>query len=231
MVETSAEFDAVADGYEQQHSQSIRLSGEEPDYFARYKIEMLKRFTQQYDNPAHNILDFGAGIGNAAPHISALFPGAAITALDVSQQSLSLCSARNIPNLQTLAYDGASIPMDDASQDVVLTACVFHHIEADMHVQLLREIRRILKPGGMFALFEHNPWNPLTRHAVANCPFDENAVLITAPEMRGRLLSAGFQTVDSHYCVFFPKAVSVLRPLEKKLGWLPMGAQYMLVGH
>lgn len=63
----------------------------------------------------------------------------------------------------------------------------------------------------MLLLFEHNPWNPLTRHAVANCPFDENAVLISAPEMRKRLRTAGFRNVRIDYRLFFPGFLSALR--------------------
>ena len=78
-------------------------------------------------------------------------------------------------------------------------------------------------------LFEHNPWNPLTRHAVATCPFDVNAVLISAPEMRRRFRAAGFTDVDLKWTLFFPAFAAPLRPLEAGLGWLPLGAQYRLV--
>jgi len=77
-------------------------------------------------------------------------------------------------------------------------------------------------------LFEHNPWNPLTQHAVRNCPFDENAVLIAAPEMRRRLIKCGFGTIKTDYRTFFPAPLAALRPLERFLGWLPIGAQYSL---
>ena len=88
----------------------------------------------------------------------------------------------------------------------------------------------MLRPEGRFVLYEHNPWNTLTVRAVRNCPFDDNAVLIAAPEMVRRLQSAGFRQVERRFRVFFPRILSALRPLEWSLSPVPLGAQYMLVG-
>ena len=75
-------------------------------------------------------------------------------------------------------------------------------------------------------MFEHNPLNPLTRHAVNTCVFDEHAELVLAPTMRRRARDAGFAAADVRYRIFFPHALRVLRPLEPSLTWLPLGAQY-----
>ena len=90
----------------------------------------------------------------------------------------------------------------------------------------MAEIRRVLKPSGLLFVFEHNPLNPLTRHAVDTCPFDENAVLIRAPKMRRRVLDAAFADATINYRIFFPHALRGLRGLEPRLTWLPLGAQY-----
>jgi len=79
-------------------------------------------------------------------------------------------------------------------------------------------------------VYEHNPFNPLTVRAVNTCPLDENAILIKAAEMGSRLVSAGFKQVDYNYRVFFPSALKRLRGLEDKIRWLPLGAQYFVVG-
>ena len=151
------------------------------------------------------------------------------TAASCPGVSLSHCEARAIRPIDAVCYDGQTLPFDAGTFDLVFTACVFHHIPAEDHIRLLSEIRRTLTPQGRFVLFEHNPWNPATRHAVATCPFDANAVLISAPEMRRRLRAAGFADVRLRWTLFFPAFVSALRPLERWLGWLPLGAQYCLV--
>lgn len=224
-----AEFDAYVDEYEAQHAASVKLSGEGPDFFAAYKAAETARVMAGAGLAPRRIMDFGAGRGNCIAHLQREFPDAALTALDVSARSLTHCEARAIRTIETVCYDGRTLPFANAGFDLVFTACVFHHIPEADHVRLLGEIRRTLSPQGRFVLFEHNPWNPLTRHAVATCPFDANAVLISAPEMRRRFRAAGFTDVSLRWTLFFPAILSPLRPLERGLGWLPLGAQYMLV--
>jgi ubiquinone/menaquinone biosynthesis C-methylase UbiE len=225
-----AEFDQVAQGYRAQHAYSTGVSVEALDYFASYKIAYVKSLWQARGRQPRVLLDFGAGIGNALAPMHEAFPEAEIIALDVSQASLDLVDAQTIPRVRTLAYDGIAIPLADGSVDCVFIACVFHHIPAEHHVTLLGELRRVLRPDGALVLFEHNPLNPLTRLAVMRCEFDRDAVLIGAGEMRRRMVAGGFAKVDRRFCLFFPPALAALRPLEKLLGWLPLGAQYHLVG-
>ncbi|WP_236613029.1 class I SAM-dependent methyltransferase [Sphingobium quisquiliarum] len=189
----------------------------------------MLRVVQRCGHTVGRILDFGAGIGNSLKPMRQAFPNAHISCLDVSERSLDLCREKLSEQVSFHVYDGQHMPAAMGSFDLIFTACVFHHIPEDLHVQLLGQIRRHLSPGGVFTLFEHNPWNPLTRHAVANCPFDENAVLISAPEMKRRLVKAGFDRVRMNYRIFFPGALAALRPLERSLTWLPFGAQYSLM--
>jgi ubiquinone/menaquinone biosynthesis C-methylase UbiE len=226
----SAEFDRHASTYAQQHGSSIAISGEEPEYFSQYKIDDLVRVCDLDGLRPERILDFGAGIGNSLDPMQRAFPDARISGIDVSEESLGICRKIARENTELCCYDGHTIPFDDGAFDLVFAACVFHHIPAEQHVALLNEIRRVLGPRGRFVLYEHNPWNALTVQAVRNCPFDENAVLIAAPEMTRRLHSAGFERVDRRFRVFFPRMLAALRPLEWSLSPVPLGAQYMLVG-
>jgi SAM-dependent methyltransferase len=228
--EIIAEFDRHASTYSEQHESSIALSGEEPEYFAQYKVDDLVRICALNHVKPARILDFGAGIGNSLAPMQRAFAEAQISGIDVSAESLEVCRKVAREGTDLRCYDGQTIPFDDGTFDIVFTSCVFHHIPATEHVSLLREIRRVLAPNGRFVLYEHNPWNALTVQAVRNCPFDENAVLISAPEMIRRLRSAGFCRVERRFRVFFPRLLSALRPLEWSLSPVPLGAQYMLVG-
>lgn len=223
-----AEFDAVARSYADQHIQSIKLSGESVDYFARYKIEDSRRWADKRAVQVRRILDFGSGIGNSLQPMREQFPDAEIICLDVSEESLELSRTTHCEKVDFRTYDGCNLPGDLGSFDLIFTACVFHHIPREAHILLLRQLRERLSPGGFFILFEHNPWNPLTRHAVNKCPFDENAVLISAPEMRRRFKLAGFTQTRVNFRVFFPGPLAALRILESALVRLPIGAQYFI---
>jgi SAM-dependent methyltransferase len=222
-----AEFDKFALEYDAIHADNIKLSGEDPEYFARYKIEDLRRRRDAAGRAAPEaILDFGTGIGNSLPHLAKAFPGARLVGLDVSQNSLDLADRRFPGVAELVRYDGIKAPFEDGSFDLIFSACVFHHIDAAEHRQIFAELHRLLRPGGQMVIFEHNPLNPATRHIVATCPFDENAVLINAPKLKRSQLDAGFPKVQIAYTAFFPGALRALRPLEPLLEGCPLGAQY-----
>jgi ubiquinone/menaquinone biosynthesis C-methylase UbiE len=223
-----AEFDRFAREYQESHAASIRLSGETPDFFARYKIDDVAGILKRAGKKPRRILDFGAGVGNSLGPMRAAFPDSEIVALDPSEESLSIAARRFPGQARFETFDGIAIPFADNHFDLVFTACVFHHIPEALHQTLLSEIGRVLTVGGSFFVFEHNPWNPLTQHAVRNCVFDENAVLISAPEMRRRMRDAGLAKPLVRYRIFFPRALAALRRFETYLTGVPIGAQYFV---
>jgi len=222
------EFDKFALEYAELHRTNISASGEDPEYFAEYKIRDLRDLCAApgLGRMPTRILDFGAGIGASVAHIKRYFPAAQLTCADVSVASLRIAAQRFTGAADFVTFDGRRLPFADGSFDCVFSACVFHHVEPALHVGLLLELRRVLRPGGLIMIFEHNPLNPLTVRAVRTCPFDENAILIRAAKLTGRLVDAGFTGATARYRVFFPRALRLLRPLEKWMKWLPLGAQY-----
>lgn len=226
-----AEFDKFAEEYKNIHTQNIKLSGEQPDFFAEYKVADTAFLAKQHQlNDNIKILDFGAGIGNSVPFFKKYFLNAELICLDVSEKSLDIAKDRFPNQAKFIEFNGKQIPYADNTFNVIFTACVFHHIEGSEHDLLLKEILRVLVPGGIFVVFEHNPYNPLTRHAVNTCIFDENAELIRAKDFKYKLTSNGFKDVVVKYRIFFPGVLKKLRPLESWIGWLPLGAQYYVVG-
>jgi SAM-dependent methyltransferase len=223
-------FDRFADEYEAAHARNIAVSGEEPAYFHEYKVRDLRSELHRRRQPARRILDFGTGVGNSLGHFRRLLPDSLLTGVDVSARSLAIARTRTDAPTALVAFDGRTLPFASGSFDAAFAACVFHHIDAPDQVPLLAELRRVLAPRGLLAVYEHNPLNPLTTHAVRTCEFDDDAVLIRAGVMRERVRAAGFGSVEVAYKIFFPRALAALRPLEPALGWLPVGAQYRATG-
>jgi len=225
-----AEFDKFAAEYRQVHADNIKASGEEPEYFSAYKARDLSRELTRRQIPGPRILDFGSGIGSLVPFVRQHIPDASIVCVDVSQQSLDYGAAAHGAAATFVGYDGRTLPFIDDSFDAVIAACVFHHIDGSKHLAHLQDVRRVLRPGGLAMVYEHNPWNPLTRRAVDSCPLDENAVLISGPDMQGRVVAAGFRDCRLAYRVFFPSVLRAIRPLEDLMRWLAIGAQYYVTG-
>lgn len=222
-----AEFDRFADAYAAQHAENIAITGEGPEYFAEYKVADMAKHAKLHSLDPKTILDFGAGIGNSVPYFTRYFPKSKQIAADVSSKSLEILRTRFKGAAETVLITDR-IPLPDESVDYAFTACVFHHIPEKEHLHWLTEVRRVVRPGGMFVLFEHNPLNPLTVRAVNTCPFDENAVLIRSHEMRKRFIGAGWQSPRKEFRIFFPAFLKQMRPIEPGLKWLPFGGQYSL---
>jgi SAM-dependent methyltransferase len=223
-----AEFDLLADEYHEQHTANIAITGEGPEYFAEYKIADLAALVCRRGLPSGDILDFGSGIGNSLPYFRKYFGGSSLSCADVSARSMEIALAR-FPGSEKYVLVDRSIPVPDQSQDIVFSACVFHHISHDEHLHWLAELHRITRPGGLLAIYEHNPLNPLTVRAVNTCPLDVNARLIRGSVLRQRARSSGWANAEVDYKLFFPAALKPLRPLEKHLEWCGLGAQYRVI--
>jgi SAM-dependent methyltransferase len=122
--------------------------------------------------------------------------------------------------------EGSPIPFADETFDVCFAVCVLHHVSREQRVGLVGEMSRVCRRGGLVALFEHNPLNPLTRRAVSGCQFDRDAELLSRREALRLLRAAGLPRPEGRYIVFFPRDAGLLRAVERRLGWLPLGAQY-----
>lgn len=222
------EFDRYARTYQDLHRGSIQASGEEPEYFANYKATHAASRLGELA-PAH-VLDFGCGIGGMTRHIARAFAGARLTGADVSSESIAMAQEVHADLATYVHIEGHRLPLEDDSVDLALAACVFHHIPPAERGAWVRDLHRVIRPGGSLIIYEHNPVNPMTRKVVRDCPFDEDAILLPQAETRNLLQQAAFRDVRNDYIVFFPRALAALRPIEHWLSRFPLGAQYATWG-
>jgi SAM-dependent methyltransferase len=210
-------FDRYADSYDAAHRDNIAITGEDPAYFARYKRDFLVRVLGPgFTEP---LLDFGCGIGNLTGLLAETF--ASVHGYDPSAKSVAIAATRT--DRATFHADLAPLPRSHFGG--VVLANVLHHVPRLSRAALLRDVVELLAPGGRLVVFEHNPLNPLTRWAVATCPFDEEAELLWPWETTGLLARAGLRGVRRDFIVFFPRRLARLRPLEPRLRLFPAGAQ------
>ena len=223
-----AEFDSIADYYYESHKKNLAITGESPEYFAEYKVKDLSNLLSGMQFEPKSILDFGCGIGNSIPYFRKYLQSAKLYCADVSSRSMEIAINRH-PGQEEYILINEAIPLENNSIDVAFSACVFHHIPKAVHNKWMNEIRRVVRPGGLFIIYEHNPLNPLTVRAVKNCPIDVNAELISAREIKSILLSSGWECVTVNYKIFFPAQLKILRPVEIYLEKFFIGAQWRSV--
>jgi SAM-dependent methyltransferase len=222
-----AAFDEYADRYEDALNRGLALSGESPDYFAEQRVDHTADWLLAVGAAApERVADFGCGVGGTLPHLRRCFLDARLLGVDVSPESIARARAAHGDIARFEVVDGQPIGAD---YDVVYCNGVFHHILPADRGSWVRRILEMLRPGGLFALWENNPWNPGTRWVMRRIPFDRDAIPLPPPEARRMLSSAGFAVVGTHYCFYFPRALRALRPFERLGRRVPLGAQYCVL--
>jgi SAM-dependent methyltransferase len=210
-------------------NRSIAFSGAEQGFFtlgkARRAVDILERCGERPS--AMRLLDIGCGVGlihrHLAPHLGA------ILGVDVAADALAAAQEAN-PAVRYQRYDGTRLPSEDGAFDAAIAICVMHHVPPRQWAAFVAEAWRALRPGGVFMVFEHNPWNPLTRLAVSRCAFDFDAVLLSPSRLAGLLREGGFENVQREFLFFTPFSAAPVQSLERSLRWCPAGAQYAAFG-
>jgi SAM-dependent methyltransferase len=220
-------FDDYVDNYDAACERGLQYAGESRDYFAKERVEFTRqRAGERFDGCM--ILDFGCGPGHTTPHLLEAFPGASVVGLDDSAEMIASATkrfggrqARFVSEFQEVAK---------AQFDLIYCNGVFHHIPPPERRAVMHELMERLRPGGLLALWENNPWNPGTRFVMSRIPFDRDAITLTYRESQRLLRSASFQLIGTTFHFYFPKALKALRSFEPMLRQLPLGAQYCVLG-
>jgi SAM-dependent methyltransferase len=223
-------FDRYTDTYRDAVEESIAFAGGDAARYVGAKAGMLVELAGRHlGAPAElQALDVGCGPGESDAFLEGAF--ASLHGVDPSAPMVERAAERN-PWASYSAYEaGDPLPYADGSFDLSFAICVFHHVPRVERPALVAEMRRVTRPGGLVAIFEHNPWNPLTRKAVRDCPFDDDAVLLSRPEATRLARGAGLDPVESPFVIFFPRRGERRDRIERRLGWLPLGAQYYVAG-
>lgn len=222
-----SDFDAYdASAYRAAVRRATRFSGQDHDFFLRAKADhLVDAVRRQGRDPATaSLLDVGSGVGLMEPFL--VEPFGAISGCDVSRVAVDEARAAN-PAVDYRFVAGRTLPFDDAAFDVTIAGAVLHHVPGEARPEFVAELARVTRPGGVIAVFEHNPLNPFTRLVVARCPFDEGVALLRPKEVASLARAAGMVPRELRYLLFFPADRPIIRALERRLlRRVPLGAQY-----
>jgi SAM-dependent methyltransferase len=222
-----AEFDAFADSYSEALERGLSVSGEGSTFFARGRIAWLARCLAELNQSPRSVLDYGCGTGGSVPLFIDLLHAESVVGVDPSEKSLE--AAR-----RTHAALPARFLTPDQfkpSEQIDLAFCngVLHHVPLSQRQAAVSYIAQSLRPGGLFALWENNRWNPGTRYVMSRIPFDRDAVMLATREATSLVQSVGFHSMRVDYAFVFPKWLGWLRRIEPSLARLPLGAQYQVL--
>lgn len=225
--EHGALFESFAAGYDEALMQGLSATGESQEYFIEGRMRFLASCLRSLSFVPQVALDFGCGTGTSTPYFFEHLGVGSLIGLDVSAESLRTAAERHgslpVRFLEFTAYE----PCGEA--DLVYCNGVFHHIPRAGRLAAVEWIRKALRPGGVFAFWENNPWNPGTRWVMSRIPFDRDSVPVSVFEAGRLLRGAGLEVIRADFLFIFPRSLSGLRPLERCVRKLPFGGQYQVL--
>jgi SAM-dependent methyltransferase len=231
MSEAKPEFDGLSGSYDDLLKDPIRdrFTAGTSEFFHLRKRDLIREFfrRRRVDTRQLSFLDIGCGKGELLTLLREDFNE--VAGCDPSSGML-LSGGLSAKGIQTqVQHDPRRLPFDDARFDFITAVCVYHHVAPDLRPSLTAEARRVLKPGGWFAIIEHNPYNPATRLIVSRTPVDAGAILLNPSETRRLLRDAGLQIADQQYFLLCPERLyRRFRSVESALRRLPCGGQYAI---
>ena len=141
------------------HGEPLSLTGtEERD---RYAIQLYAHVVQGIDLTGRDVLEVGSGRGGGVAYLRRCCRLRRIVGVDLTEQAVAICHAsQRATGLAFLAADAEHLPFEGGSFDAVVNV-ESSHCYASMDA-FLREVQRVLKPGGAFLFADFR-----ARHGVA----------------------------------------------------------------
>lgn len=108
-------------------------------------------------DPHHRVLDVGCGTGALALLIKHVHPGVDVAGVDPDPKALARAGRKAARAGVAIRFDRAyadALPYADGTFDRVVSSMMLHHVPPDEKAPALREMRRVLKPGGRLELLD-----------------------------------------------------------------------------
>lgn len=104
------------------------------------------------------VLDIGSGTGLLAIEVARRLTGGSVVGIDASRPILEVARRkRSAPNCRYEAALAEDLPFEDESFDAACSGMFYHHVDRDLKRRSLAEAARVLKPGGVLAVFDMGP--------------------------------------------------------------------------
>jgi demethylmenaquinone methyltransferase/2-methoxy-6-polyprenyl-1,4-benzoquinol methylase/phosphoethanolamine N-methyltransferase len=108
--------------------------------------------------PGEKVLDVGCGTGTLAIMMKRYAGGDLdVTGIDAATEMIDVARRKAEKEAQDIRFEAAAIeelPFPEAHFDLVTSTLMLHHLPDDVKQAGLREVRRVLKPGGRFLIVD-----------------------------------------------------------------------------
>ena len=149
--------------------------------------------------PGQRVLDVGCGTGSLAVMIARQHPGASVVAIDPDARALARARRKASRAGASVRFDQGfadALSYPDGAFDRVLSSFVYHHVPDGEKPGMLREIRRVLAPGGRMCLLDFAGSDAGGEGSLARRLHSSRLLADNAEQrMVARLRQAGFEGV------------------------------------
>ena len=137
------------------------------NFFSEVKGDDIVRMSKKYLKKGSKVLDVGVGTGALIERLSRLKLGLELHGIDIVE-SPSVKRLKEQGILRFKIGDATNIPYDNETFDVVFLVEVLEHLLPEEVLLALLEIKRVLKPGGMFIISV--PYKENLQYNMIICP-------------------------------------------------------------
>ena len=129
----------------------------------RYDMNQLQSFEAALNRSGHSlkqfrsILEFGCSYGRLTRHLFSLVPEAKISGCDIIAKDILWCRNRYPEGKFLVNQAKPPVAFAGAEFDFIYSYSVFTHLSEENHLNWLKELSRILKPGGVMLHTVHSP--------------------------------------------------------------------------
>jgi ubiquinone/menaquinone biosynthesis C-methylase UbiE len=146
------------------------------------------------------VLDIGCGWGRLIIGLLKRFPGLQIQGIDVSSEAVSrgpdlIARETGRRDIRLQVARAESLPFDDASFAAIVSSRVFQYVSEP--ITAMREIHRVLKPGGEVTILAPNKRNPVRY-------FRYHTQLLTSDKLTEWMEAAGLEVTGTGSIVYWP---------------------------
>ena len=176
------------------------------DFTPKERSRITRLLARWNVKPGMRILEPGCGSGRLTRILSeAVGPGGLVMALDMSEEMLRRAAQRaTLPNTSLRKGSVYGIPSEDGFFDQVICFCAFPHFTRKR--EALREMARVLRPGGSLCISHLSGRETLNRFHRDTRSIVSNHLLPAGEEMRGMVEAAGLRVehlkdTDEEFCL------------------------------
>lgn len=186
------DFDKVAEEYDESLPKHVH------DHYLAKRVAFIRAHARPGET-----LDVGCGTGDLAALVQEA--GYTVTGLDYSPGMLKVMRQLR-PAIPGVAASSIDMPFPDNTFDLAYTVAVLHHVaDKDAVHKTLKEMVRVVRPGGRILVWDHNPRNPYWPYLMKRVPQDTGAErLIPEDEVLDGLTAGGARIVMSRQLGFVP---------------------------